>query len=319
MELFHKNFDMGANVHEMIVTENRTVMKLQDESGEGMMTLYPVFPGVSLMYNDFHIKRCDSGFRTSTNLFCIDHCREGQIVMPTTDGHSVCLESGNLKIDCRANHTGEFTFPLNHYHGLSICFQLDIASHSIQREMADFPVSLSMLLLKFCSSGSFYVLPKEPAIEHIFSELYNVPAKIRTAYFKIKILELLLYLDAIELPEHEEGRPYFYKCKVEKIKAIHTLLTSDLTRDYTLEELSSRYDIALTQLKTCFKQVYGSPIYTYMKTYRMNYAATLLKRNPSLKIVDIAGMVGYDNPSKFASAFKREMGKTPLEYRKSFV
>ena len=51
----------------------------------------------------------------------------------------------------------------------------------------------------------------------------------------------------------------------------------------------------------------------------MNYAAVLLKTEPSLKIVDIAGMVGYDNPSKFAAAFRQEMGKPPLEYRKSFV
>ena len=32
----------------------------------------------------------------------------------------------------------------------------------------------------------------------------------------------------------------------------------------------------------------------------------------------IALCVGYDNPSKFASAFKKVMGSTPLKYRNNF-
>ena len=42
-----------------------------------------------------------------------------------------------------------------------------------------------------------------------FSELYNVPVKIKKDYFKIKVLELLLYLDALELSGHTEERPLF--------------------------------------------------------------------------------------------------------------
>lgn len=132
-------------------------------------------------------------------------------------------------------------------------------------------------------------------------------------------MELLLYLDALELSGHTEERPYFYKGQVEKIKAIQALLTEDLTKNYTLEDLSGRFDIALTPLKNCFKTVYGSPIFTYMRIYRMNYAATLLKTDKNLKVAEIAGLVGYDSPSKFASAFHQTMGKTPLNYRKSFI
>ena len=105
-----------------------------------------------------------------------------------------------------------------------------------------------------------YVIPGEPAIEHIFPNFYNVPVKIKKDYFKIKVLELLLYLDALELSGHTEERPYFYKSQVEKIKAIQSLLTQDLTKNYTLEELSAKFDIALTPMKNCFKSVYGSPI-----------------------------------------------------------
>ena len=92
-----------------------------------------------------------------------------------------------------------------------------------------------------------------------------------------------------------------------------------MTKNYTLEELSAKFDIALTPMKNCFKSVYGSPIFTYMRNYRMNYAAALLKSDKSLKVADVAGLVGYDSPSKFTAAFHQTMGKTPLEYRKSII
>ena len=291
----------GPNVQNLIESDDCKVMRLSDNSGEGMMTLYHVFPGVFLMYNDFHMKECVSGFQTDMDLLCIDHCREGRIEQEVGQNAFSYLEAGDLRVDRRIHHSGKVEFPLCHYHGISIGFHL----YELQK--------------KYCSDRTPYVIPGEPAIEHIFSELYNVPIKIKKDYFKIKVLELLLYLDALELSGHTEERPYFYKGQIEKIKAIQTLLTQDLTQNYTLEELSERFDIALTPMKNCFKSVYGSPIFTYMRNYRMNYAASLLRSDKTLKVAEIAGLVGYDSPSKFTAAFHQTMGKTPLEYRKSII
>ena len=41
----------------------------------------------------------------------------------------------------------------------------------------------------------------------------------------------------------------------------------------------------------------------------MNYAAALLKSDKSLKVADVAGLVGYDSPSKFTAAFHQTMEK----------
>ena len=43
------------------------------------MTQYDLFPGVSLMYNDFHMESYDSAFRTTEDLLCIDYCRQGRM------------------------------------------------------------------------------------------------------------------------------------------------------------------------------------------------------------------------------------------------
>ena len=76
-ELFREMY-YGSNVQNLIESDDCKVMRLSDNSGEGMMTLYHVFPGVFLMYNDFHMKECVSGFQTDMDLLCIDHCREGR-------------------------------------------------------------------------------------------------------------------------------------------------------------------------------------------------------------------------------------------------
>lgn len=317
-ELFWQ-VNYGQNVQSLIETEDCKVMRLSDDSGEGMMTLYHVFPGVFLMYNDFHMKECISEFQSDMDLLCIDHCREGRIEQEVGQNAFGYLEAGDLRVDRRLHHSGRVEFPLCHYHGISICFQMEVAAKEIPAYMKDFTVDLYELQKKYCNDCIPYVIPGEPAIEHIFSEIYNVPVKIKRDYFRIKVLELLLYLDALELSGYTKERPYFYKGQVEKIKAIRAVLTQDLTKTYTLEELSNQFDIALTPMKNCFKAVYGSPIFTYMRNYRMNYAASLLKMDKSLKVAEVAGLVGYDSPSKFSSAFHQVMGKTPLEYRKSII
>ena len=47
----------------------------------------------------------------------------------------------------------------------------------------------------------------------------------------------------------------------------------------------------------------------------MNKAASLLK-NTDRTVLDIALEQGYENPGKFAAAFKKMMGLTPQEFRR---
>lgn len=135
-----------------------------------------------------------------------------------------------------------------------------------------------------------------------------MPEQIKIPYFRIKVLELLLYLDALELPKDAE-KPYFYKSQVEKVKAIHRLLTGELERHYTIAELSERFSVPATALKECFKSIYGQPINTYMRNFRMDQAALLLQQEPQMGVAEIAGRVGYDSSSKFAAAFREVKGQ----------
>ena len=107
-----------------------------------------------------------------------------------------------------------------------------------------------------------------------------------------------------------------YDSQVMIVDEVHRFLTDDLRRRSTIEELAERFHINQTTLKMTFKRVFGKPIATYMKEYRIRRAAELLEKS-DMQISEIADEVGYENQSKFTQAFKDIIGVLPKDYRKS--
>ncbi len=105
-----------------------------------------------------------------------------------------------------------------------------------------------------------------------------------------------------------------YDSKIQTIGRIRDFLIGDIKSRHTIEELSSEFHINQTTLKNTFKTVYGRPIATYMKEYRIKRAMELLNQTDS-SIAEIAHVVGYENQSKFTQAFKDIMGMLPKDYR----
>ena len=60
-------------------------------------------------------------------------------------------------------------------------------------------------------------------------------------------------------------KPYYDKTQMEKIRAIHEQITSNLQVRVTIEELSKQYDMPATSMKKCFREIYGDSIYSYQK------------------------------------------------------
>ena len=107
-----------------------------------------------------------------------------------------------------------------------------------------------------------------------------------------------------------------YDSQVQIVNEIQCALTKNLRNRYTIEELAVNFHINQTTLKSTFKRVFGKPIATYMKEYRIKKGMELLMKT-NCSIAEIAGRVGYENQSKFTQAFKNVTGILPSEYRKS--
>ncbi|MBP3270621.1 MAG: AraC family transcriptional regulator, partial [Ruminococcus sp.] len=243
----------GSNVHEVAAQGECRVLRLDDETGEAFMTMYRVFDGVYLMYNDFHLKSCVSEYQNADTVLCIDHCREGRIEHENTLGGRYYMESGDLRIDKRVHHDGTVELPLSHYHGITIGFMNGLSQAALRREMPSVDIDLDALAAKFCPENKEFLLRVNETVNLIFSQLYHAPKDIRVDYFKVKIVELLLWLSVIDPAQHNEQRQYFPANQTERVKEIHSLITGSLEKTYTAEDLSKISGMPPATLRKVFR------------------------------------------------------------------
>jgi hypothetical protein len=129
----HEKVSLDESVKPIVENDRCAVHKVEDASGEGLMTCYQVFPGIMLMYNDFHIERTGSQVTPHVDMFFIDHCREGRMEWELDNGNCMYQEPGILQFDTREKHKQNFNCPLRHYHGLTISFFVGEARKPVRR------------------------------------------------------------------------------------------------------------------------------------------------------------------------------------------
>ena len=308
-------FFSQQNMNLLCRDDSCSVYQMKNETGDGTATYYEVYPGIGVMYNDFHMASCPPRHFESTRNIGIHHCREGRIEWEVSNGAYLYLASGDIMLESSATENKHCSFPVSHYHGITITISIDEAIAQSGDFLALFGVDLEQIEKEFALSARPFIMHGNSVPDHVISELYQVPESIRLEYLRVKILELLVTLKTVDPSLVGIDRPYFYKSQVEKVRAIMAFMMNEPEHHFTIEELSQKFDISTSALKQCFKGVYGTAIYTYMRNYRMDMAASLLSQTDE-PITVIAGKVGYTNTSKFSEAFKKIKGNTPLEYRK---
>ena len=301
---------------ELSVEGDVCLIRILNETGEGTIRFVTVMPGVYLSFNEFNMARCFTGFAFDGNHISVNHCRAGRIEQALPGGTYSYTARGDLRVSDFVGHAGTYVFPTEHYSGVAVDFDIDVCEEPIRCMLDGFPVSVRALRKKFCHAGLPFVLHDCSAAEHVFSELYTVGQRSFRTFATVKILDLLLLLDRMEVDERGRQVEYFQRAQVEAVKRAHALMIADLTRTYGVEELARLVGLSPTALKGCFKGVYGMPPYSYLRAYRMERAAEMLLQG-KLSVSDIAATVGYGSPSKFTAAFRALMGVTPSVYRRA--
>jgi AraC-like DNA-binding protein/mannose-6-phosphate isomerase-like protein (cupin superfamily) len=92
-------------------------------------------------------------------------------------------------------------------------------------------------------------------------------------------------------------------------------INSNLNQDLTLELVAQQCHMSKYHLSHLFTQHQGTSIGKYILRCRMLEASRLL-RETDWGVKDIAPSVGFQDISYFCRTFKREVGITPLQYRK---
>ena len=102
------------------------------------------------------------------------------------------------------------------------------------------------------------------------------------------------------------------KMLVEKIKDYTD--KNCLSSQFSLKELSGKFESSTSYIGTLFKTYFGCTISSYIWNRRLEKAKELLKET-ELTINEISGQVGYEIPNSFIRKFKDSEGVTPNEYR----
>jgi transcriptional regulator GlxA family with amidase domain len=100
----------------------------------------------------------------------------------------------------------------------------------------------------------------------------------------------------------------------ERVKRVIELMEGDPSRAFSLGEMAEFVNLSPPYFCYLFKSITGVPPARYLKSLRMQQAATLLT-STFLSVKEIVRRVGCTDESHFVRDFKRIYGVTPSEYR----
>lgn len=149
---------------------------------------------------------------------------------------------------------------------------------------------------------------------NLFNEEITSENKTQQLEFKKWSNTLLCYFANqfklnVELDKHNK----LNQADNQKTQEVENYLMKNLTNQFIgIDELAKRFFISPTKLKSDFKSVYGNSIYQYYLSKQMILAHQLISEK-NILIKDVAALLGYENVSKFTSAYKKHFGFLPSE------
>ncbi len=281
---------------------------------------YNVLPGTEIIVNEAEKNHSYKFKSKGRGYFEIYHCMKGRLEYTRNDGKCVCIESGDIML-MYSDYKRNVSVPEGDgYYGISVEIEIGTAEkavYDVTSSIFGYPISVKQLAERLCQTECMVIRSHE-ASGYIFYDLYNVREAAVEGYCRLKVLELLLFLDGYSGNEFVSDKMYFYKDQVEIVRKAKKYLIDNLDRHITLEELAKKFYISQTALKSIFKNIYGAPVDSYMREYRMNTAEYLLKTT-ELSVSEIAAKVGYESPSRFSAVYKKYKNQSPSGVRKIAV
>ncbi|WP_437724872.1 helix-turn-helix transcriptional regulator [Sorangium sp. So ce861] len=132
----------------------------------------------------------------------------------------------------------------------------------------------------------------------------------RQLYLEAKGLELMAAM--VDLLEEGEraASPLLSQQDIARLERARKILLGRMVDPPTLPELARHAGLNEVKLKEGFRAVFGAPVFAYLRNHRLDEAHRLLRQR-ACNVTEVAQRVGYENPSKFAAAFRKRFGVSP--------
>ncbi|MCX2449780.1 AraC family transcriptional regulator [Pedobacter sp. PLR] len=163
----------------------------------------------------------------------------------------------------------------------------------------------------------FYEAFISPEMQEVVIQVLEakIEQSLSDFYFRVKAEELV-YLFFAELLKRGTAPGYpINEADVKLIYAIRDGLMKDLSVPPKLPELAQASGMSESKMKKLFAQIFGTGIYNYYQTLRMNAAARLLS-GKGQSVAEIGYLLGFTNLSHFSRLFEKHHGIKPKQYSK---
>lgn len=152
------------------------------------------------------------------------------------------------------------------------------------------------------------------ALEGLMNNTYT--ENLENIFINAQTQMLLLYSLECMLGDKEEE---VFSCKFlsnetdrDKILKAREVLLQHIGEPITIKDLSRKVAINECYLKKGFKEMFGTTIFDFYQSQRMEHAKYLLY-DKGLSVTDVSMMLGYSSISHFSTAFKKHTGLKPCE------
>jgi YesN/AraC family two-component response regulator len=184
-----------------------------------------------------------------------------------------------------------------------------------QKIKSDFSTShIPVILLTAKSGDENQIQGLKTGADAYISKPYN-PELLQVTIDNLTTNRKLLRTKFAEQPNFVPAEVVSNKMDEQFLVKIIQLIENDLDSD-TLDVTKLSREVAMSRsvLYRKLKALTGNSIQDFVRVVKLRKAARLLLESDS-PISDVAFQSGFSNSKHFSTAFKRQFGKTPSEYR----
>lgn len=134
--------------------------------------------------------------------------------------------------------------------------------------------------------------------------------------YELKIKGLLCEAFTMILYGHRQELTKFVPANLQELERLEKMLNylnMHFTEVISLQDLADQVHLSREVCCRLFKKMTGKTITGYLEEYRVNKSFSLVQSG-QYSMTQITEMVGFSNPSRFASAFRKRFGCNPGEY-----
>jgi len=151
-------------------------------------------------------------------------------------------------------------------------------------------------------------------VERILRES-RLEAYGRELMMQLMAMELLVVLARGLREEWEESLRVRSGKARELVRIARDFIVENHDRDITVADAAGYVFLSQGYFTRAFRDETGMSPMTFLMQVRVNRACKLLEQK-DIKVSGVAAQVGFSSPQRFNAAFRKHLGKTPMEYRR---